>query len=479
MIGFLFQLFLLLTVLYSSTYYFNYSLILEDYLLVIVPWLISIWATHKNKPKYEQKKTKYVLAPFFRSYLVIVILSTLLLFIFSKELIIIKNITIALVIYSFLEYFIYFFITKSKSKKEITKEKIKIKKYSQEKFEIKDTNKVDVSLIDESLLSFKKKSLEELYQNNDNNYGGKLSIDSFSEDNIDLLILNERVNNLKDINDYISRAYKIITKGGFLIIGYKDLDDVEEEINKKKGVFKLIKKINYYIFDRAFPKLPVFNKIHSVLSSNKNKVISKTEVWGRLIYNGFDVKKEVKEDNVTYLIAQKDRTPSENPNPSYSPLIKLNRVSLHGDLIKIYKVRSMYPYSEFLQEKVYEMNSLTSTGKFSEDFRITKLGKIYRKYWIDELPQFLDWFRGSIKLVGIRAMSQHFFSLYTKEYQDLFYQVKPGIISPIFDEETDSFETIQKIEQEYLEKYLKNPLKTDIEYFFITLKHMLKGVRSK
>ena len=76
-------------------------------------------------------------------------------------------------------------------------------------------------------------------------------------------------------------------------------------------------------------------------------------------------------------------------------------------------------------------------------------------------------------------MSQHFFSLYSKEYQELFYQVKPGIISPIFDEETDSFETIQKIEQEYLEKYLKNPLKTDIEYFFITIKHMLKGVRSK
>ncbi len=479
MIGFFFQLFLLLTVIYSSTYFLNYSLKIEDYLLVVMPWLFSVWATHKNRPKYEQKKPKYVLAPFFRSYMVIVILSILLLFIFRKELIIIKNITIALVIYSFLEYFIYFIITKSKSKKEIVKQEVKTKKYSQEKFKLLKNGTVDISKIDFKQLKLKKESLQELYSQNDTVNDGKISINSFSENNIDLLILNDRINDLKDINNYLTKAYNIINKGGYLILSYKDLDDVEEEINSKNGIIKFFSKVKYYIFDRAFPKLPFFNKIHSILSNNKNKVISKTEVWGRLIYNGFDVKKEIKEGNLTFLIAQKDRTPSENPNPSFSPLIRLNRVSLYGNLIKIYKVRSMYPYSEFLQEKVYEMNSLTSTGKFSEDFRITKLGKIYRKYWIDELPQFLDWFRGSIKLVGIRAMSQHFFSLYSKEYQELFYRVKPGIISPIFDEETDSFETIQKIEQEYLEKYLKNPLKTDIEYFFITIKHMLKGVRSK
>ncbi|WP_288955878.1 sugar transferase [uncultured Polaribacter sp.] len=468
-----------MTVIYSSTYFLNYSLKIEDYLLVVMPWLFSVWATHKNRPKYEQKKPKYVLAPFFRSYMVIVILSILLLFIFRKELIIIKNITIALVIYSFLEYFIYFIITKSKSKKEIVKQEVKTKKYSQEKFKLLKNGTVDISKIDFKQLKLKKESLQELYSQNDTVNDGKISINSFSENNIDLLILNDRINDLKDINNYLTKAYNIINKGGYLILSYKDLDDVEEEINSKNGIIKFFSKVKYYIFDRAFPKLPFFNKIHSILSNNKNKVISKTEVWGRLIYNGFDVKKEIKEGNLTFLIAQKDRTPSENPNPSFSPLIRLNRVSLYGNLIKIYKVRSMYPYSEFLQEKVYEMNSLTSTGKFSEDFRITKLGKIYRKYWIDELPQFLDWFRGSIKLVGIRAMSQHFFSLYSKEYQELFYRVKPGIISPIFDEETDSFETIQKIEQEYLEKYLKNPLKTDIEYFFITIKHMLKGVRSK
>ena len=83
------------------------------------------------------------------------------------------------------------------------------------------------------------------------------------------------------------------------------------------------------------------------------------------------------------------------------------------------------------------------------------------------------------EIVGIRAMSQHFFDLYNKEYQELFLQVKPGIISPIFDEKTDTFETIQKIEQSYLEQYLKHPIRTDIKYLWLTVKQILKGVRSK
>jgi len=76
-------------------------------------------------------------------------------------------------------------------------------------------------------------------------------------------------------------------------------------------------------------------------------------------------------------------------------------------------------------------------------------------------------------------VSLHFFSLYPKDYQQLYYQVKPGIISPIFDENTDGFEQIVRIEKEYLENYLRAPIKTDLRYFFITLKHILTGTRGK
>jgi lipopolysaccharide/colanic/teichoic acid biosynthesis glycosyltransferase len=267
--------------------------------------------------------------------------------------------------------------------------------------------------------------------------------------------------------------------GAYLFVVFKDLDDFERGYLLSESRFMKLLKTGYYLlYYRAFPKIPYLNVLYKLISGGRNKVISRAETWGRLFYCGFEVENEIKNGGICYLLARKTKTPSENPNPSFYPIIKLNRVSLYGTIIKIHKIRSMYPYSEFIQKKVFEKASLTSTGKFGNDFRITRIGKIFRKYWIDEIPQFLDWFRGKIKLVGIRAMSQHYFSLYPQEYKDLYYKVKPGIISPIFDEKTDGFSEIVRIEQKYLESYLRNPVKTDFKYFFITMKHMFKGVRS-
>ena len=478
MIGFIFQAALLFLSLFLGAYLKNETLNYVEYILVFAPWLITLWLTHKNKPKFYQKKVKYVLAPFLRAYLVQFILTVPLIYFMGYENSLFFLIMQSLAAYFLVEWVIYFIIVKLRKEKKDDKEEAPVKKYTQEKFKLPKPKYADIKSVTQEDIKFQKSTLLELYDF-EGNTDGSFVIGAGSIASSDLLILNTLVNNFKDINANLKGFHDHVNRGGYLIIGYKNLEDIEDRINQSKGLAKFFKKVKFYVFDRAFPKIPVFSALHKALTLGKNKVISRTEVWGRLMYHGFDVKKEVREGDIMYLIAQKDRTISENPSPSYSPLIRLNRVSLYGNLVKIYKVRSMYPYSEFLQEKVYEMNSLSSTGKFSQDFRITKLGKIYRKYWIDELPQFLDWSRGTIKLVGIRAMSQHFFSLYSKEYQELFYQVKPGIISPIFDEETDSFETIQKIEQEYLEKYLKSPIKTDIEYFFITIKHMLKGVRSK
>jgi lipopolysaccharide/colanic/teichoic acid biosynthesis glycosyltransferase len=267
--------------------------------------------------------------------------------------------------------------------------------------------------------------------------------------------------------------------GAYLFVVYKDLDDFEREYLFSESRFiKFLKTGYYYLYFRAFPKIPYLNAIYKLISGGRNKVISRAETWGRLFYCGFEVENEIKNEGICYLLARKSKTPSENPNPSFYPIIKLNRVSLYGTIIKIHKIRSMYPYSEFIQKKVFEETNLTSTGKFGNDFRITKAGKIFRKYWIDEIPQFLDWFRGKIKLVGIRAMSQHYFSLYPQEYKDLYYRVKPGVVSPIFDEKTNGFAEIVRIEQKYMESYLRNPVKTDFKYLFITLEHMFKGIRS-
>ena len=294
-----------------------------------------------------------------------------------------------------------------------------------------------------------------------------------------MIICSILVNKWNGINKYFSKAYNILPEGGLFIIKFHGLNEFEESFFRRfKGIVKPFAKFYYYFNYRGLPKMRYVNSIYNFFNNRKRKVISKIEVWGRLMYCGFEVVNEVKQDGLSYILAKKSITPSKNPTPSFHPVITLNRVSLYGKIIKIYKVRSMYPYSEFLQERVFKETNLSSTGKFTNDSRITSLGKYFRKYWIDEIPQLLNWFRGEIKLVGIRAMSQHYFSLYPQEYKDLFIQVKPGIISPIFNEETACFKEIVRIEKKYLESYLKSPLKTDFQYFWLTISHILKGVRS-
>ena len=140
----------------------------------------------------------------------------------------------------------------------------------------------------------------------------------------------------------------------------------------------------------------------------------------------------------------------------------------------------MYPFSEFLQKRIFEEHGLNETGKFANDFRLTDYGKFLRKYWLDELPQLFDWLRGDIKLIGIRATSQHFLSLYPKDFINLYMQIKPGLIPPIFDATTKgSLDKIIEIEHNYLKRYWMQPVKTDIRYFFKTFKDIFfRGVRS-
>ncbi|MCK6650116.1 MAG: sugar transferase [Bacteroidia bacterium] len=293
---------------------------------------------------------------------------------------------------------------------------------------------------------------------------------------INLLLIGRVLNELGDLNKLLSSAHSVIRNGGDVVVIYKELKTFESEFIISKITFlKKLKKVFFIIRYRLLPKIPYLN----FLTSGRVSALSKAEIWGRLAYAGFDVKKDVSHSGLRYVFARKEFQISDNPSPSFYPIIALNRVGLYGQIIKIHKIRSMSPYSEFIQKKVHDENQLSGTGKFVNDFRITDFGAFFRRYWIDELPQLYDWFRGEIKLVGIRALSQHYFSLYSREYQEKFILVKPGIISPIFDEETDGFDEIVRIETEYLDSYLKNPVWTDIKYFFITLRQILSGVRSK
>ena len=127
----------------------------------------------------------------------------------------------------------------------------------------------------------------------------------------------------------------------------------------------------------------------------------------------------------------------------------------------------MYPFAEYLQEYIYEQNKLAEGGKFAEDFRITAWGRLLRKFWLDELPMLINLLKGDIKIVGVRPLSRHYFSLYSNELQHKRSFTKPGLLPPFYVDLPKTLEEIIDSELRYLNAYEKSPILTDIRYFFM------------
>jgi lipopolysaccharide/colanic/teichoic acid biosynthesis glycosyltransferase len=136
-----------------------------------------------------------------------------------------------------------------------------------------------------------------------------------------------------------------------------------------------------------------------------------------------------------------------------SVFFRQTRVGEGGRLFKIYKFSTMVENAESLGAKVTREN----------DPRITKIGKLLRKYKIDELPQLINVLKGEMSIVGPRPEVPKYVEAFRKDYEEIL-KVKPGI--------TD-FASLEYIEEEKLlrnakdpeEMYLKEILPRKIEYY--------------
>ncbi len=99
----------------------------------------------------------------------------------------------------------------------------------------------------------------------------------------------------------------------------------------------------------------------------------------------------------------------------------------------------------------------------------------FRKFWLDEIPMLINILKGDMKLVGVRPLSEHYFSLYTKELQLKRIKTKPGLIPPFYADMPKTIGEIMESEMRYLEAYEKHPFKTDITYFFKAFYNIIFG----
>jgi lipopolysaccharide/colanic/teichoic acid biosynthesis glycosyltransferase len=296
-----------------------------------------------------------------------------------------------------------------------------------------------------------------------------------------LLVCQYRVNDIGYLNRFFLDSHALLMKEGYLV-GIKDtLESYRAKIDSKyPSYMATVFYLAHFVFFRVMPKMPMFGKIHFILTKGKGRHISKAELLGRLSFCGFKIVKIESVDHQLFFIAKKLKQPFLDTAPSFGMVITLKRVGFEGRLIWIKKLRTMHPYSEYIQDYLFERNRLQSNGKIRDDFRVTGWGRWFRKFWIDELPQVVNWIRGDLTLVGVRALSEHYFSLYPKELRDFRIQFKPGLIPPYYVDLPGSFDEIIESEWKYLKSKQLHPIRTDVSYFFRASYNILfKRVRSR
>lgn len=101
-------------------------------------------------------------------------------------------------------------------------------------------------------------------------------------------------------------------------------------------------------------------------------------------------------------------------------LVKLSRVS-NGKTIKAYKFRSMIEDAHLLKPTLLHLNERRDGPffKIKNDPRLTKTGKILRKFRIDEFPQLINVLKGELALVGPRPHEPEEIIHYPQEYKHI------------------------------------------------------------
>ena len=283
-----------------------------------------------------------------------------------------------------------------------------------------------------------------------------------------------KINDIKKMNDFFKAVNQKLNDNGIFI------GCVETKVERRKRLYRKypigFAQIYYFfdfIFKRVFSKLLMTKWLYFFVTAGRNQVLSRAEALGRLVYCCFEIIDECEIDNINYFVVKKVKTADCVKEPRFSILFKMDRIGKNGKTITVYKIRTMHPYAEYLQEYIYKISNLQKGGKFKNDFRVTTWGRALRRLWIDELPMLINLFKGELKLVGVRPLSTQYLSLYSEELKEKRKEVKPGLIPPFYADLPNTLEEIMASEINYINAYKKHPINTDLKYFFKATSNIL------
>lgn len=105
------------------------------------------------------------------------------------------------------------------------------------------------------------------------------------------------------------------------------------------------------------------------------------------------------------------------------------RIGKHGKPFWMLKIRTMIPNAD----------KVGGPSTSADDPRLTKFGRLLRKFKIDELPQFLNVLKGDMSIVGPRPDVPAVIAAMTNEEKEEILSVRPGVtdLASLWDSEEE------------------------------------------
>ncbi len=132
------------------------------------------------------------------------------------------------------------------------------------------------------------------------------------------------------------------------------------------------------------------------------------------------------------------------------------RVGRHGKPFRMCKFRTM----------VANADRIGPALTHGRDARVTPVGRVLRKWKLDEIPQLINVLRGEMSIVGPRPEVASYVALYTLEQRRVL-DVRPGITGPCqvrFRHEEALLSRCADPEKDYVETIMPQKLSIDLEY---------------
>jgi exopolysaccharide biosynthesis polyprenyl glycosylphosphotransferase len=150
------------------------------------------------------------------------------------------------------------------------------------------------------------------------------------------------------------------------------------------------------------------------------------------------------------------------------------RVGLYGRRFRLVKFRTMVADAEARKAALAHLNEMDGpTFKMKNDPRVTTVGRVLRKFSLDELPQFWNVLRGDMSLVGPRPPVPAEVEKY-ETWQRRRLSMRPGItcIWQVSGRNTIDFQKWMEMDLDYIDRW---SLGLDVKLLLKTIPAVLGG----